>query len=587
MAGDIKSATMQILSLGMAVCLLLAFAGDSQARPSASIVVVSPGGGLSDTVPEGEDYFTLELGDPRDMNQRLDLRFQHPDTGYPGITNIAVENGLWRGYGGNRVFPLFCGFGDAAANLGQTGQDYPIDTQRFNYFSVRARSTEDTIVRLYYWQGAFTGNGSAGAKSLTSGGMHTLHWDASHYLPSEVAGLMLQIEGNPFAVDWVRLTDPGTSPDYTIRWTASDVSYVNIYCDTDTDPTVLDHRINSGLVDADAGVYSWKTGYLAPGTYYVYIEGSDGSAGAYSPGPLTILPAPIAEIIAPSRTSGDDYATVELGNSWDMSDSADLERENDLSPVSFSSGLMHATTVGADPYIHLSSAGKDTIETDYYKYLTWRFYVEGEWADSRQLLNGPGDRWGVTRAFVDTAGDWSLFNDVVPWEGWHIYQMDLSRGGGTFYLDDTASPTDVGWNGLASTMRLDLLEPYLDDRWPVHLDYVLLTADPRPENDETYEIEWKVLQGEPITTTVYYSSNPDASCEGSSLLWRSTDTNPQPPAGPYRVYLPLVMSGGGGSTRFVWDVSTLSPGQYYVKIELDDGFNQTCWTSDAPLVIEQ
>ena len=67
---------------------------------------------------------------------------------------------------------------------------------------------------------------------------------------------------------------------------------------------------------------------------------------------------------------------------------------------------------------------------------------------------------------------------------------------------------------------------------------------------------------------------------------RHDDTDAQPPAGPYRVYLPLVMSGGGGSTQFVWDVSTLSPGQYYVKIELDDGFNKTCWTSDAPLVIE-
>ena len=66
----------------------------------------------------------------------------------------------------------------------------------------------------------------------------------------------------------------------------------------------------------------------------------------------------------------------------------------------------------------------------------------------------------------------------------------------------------------------------------------------------------------------------DASCEGSSLLWRSTDTDPQPPAGPYRVYLPLVMSGGSGSTQSVWHVSTLSLGQYYAKIELDDGLTR-------------
>ena len=40
--------------------------------------------------------------------------------------------------------------------------------------------------------------------------------------------------------------------------------------------------------------------------------------------PVTIAQAPILRFQAPSPTSGADYATTELGNAWDMSDTADI-----------------------------------------------------------------------------------------------------------------------------------------------------------------------------------------------------------------------------------------------------------------------
>lgn len=330
----------------------------SRAEPAASITVLSPTGAPSDVLPEGEDYFTLVLGDPRDMNQRLDLRWQ-----YSNVTSISVQNGLWSARGGSYVYPLFPGV-SGAANIGQTGQDFPIDGDRFSRFSVRAQSSSSSNVNLYYYTGPFTGATWAGSDHLEADGMHTLWWDISW--SGEIAGLRLGISGDPFVVDWVRLTDPTTSPTYTITWSATDVDSVNIYCDTDTDPAVLDHPIVTG-VDADLGAYPWETGYLAPGTYYVYIEDAGGlGVAAYSPGPLTIQPAPVAEVVAPSRTSGDDYATTELGDPWDMSDSGDVEWMNQLASVTFSNGKMHATTTGVDPYIHLASAGTDTIDTGYY-----------------------------------------------------------------------------------------------------------------------------------------------------------------------------------------------------------------------------
>jgi hypothetical protein len=557
-----------------------------RAQPVASITVFSPSGSASDVVPEGEDYFTLVFGDPRDVDQRLDLRYQHRN-----VTDISVENGLWAANGGSYVYPLWPGMG-GAANIGQTGQDFPFDGDRFTQFSLRAQTDAGRNIKLTYFTGPHTGPGEAAQPWLPGDKqMHTLLWEDISW-PSSIAGLRLGISGDPFIVDWVRLTDPTASPEYTISWTADNVNWVNIYCDADMDvANGFDHLVKAG-VNARAGSYDWKTGYLAPGSYYVYIEDADSPGTyAYGPGPLTIKPAPIVDITAPSRTSGDDYATEEMGNPWDMSDSADIALERHLDSVSFTGGTMHATTTGADPYIHLRSAGDDTIETGYYKYLTWRFYVEGDWANSPKRLGGdPNDRWGVSRLYADAEGSWSTYNDVIPWEGWHVYQMDLSRGGGKYYLDNTAS-SDPGWNGLASTIRLDLLEPYSHDRWPIHLDYVLLTADPRPAGDGTYKIEWEVLQGEPITTTLYYVTNPSTSCEQGTFIGQiaPVEFEPQPPPGPYRVYLPLVMAEAVGPGEYLWDVLSprpVPPGEYYVKVLADDGFNRTCWTSDAPLVID-
>jgi hypothetical protein len=549
----------------------------------AAIEVLSPSGAAADVLPEGEDYFTLVLGDPRDMNERLDLRFQ-----YDNVTNISVQDGLWRGYGGSHVFPLFFPF-PGAANIGQTGDLYPIDGGRFSRFSIRARSTggSSANVSINLIIGEFESSVGGGSRLLQNDGMHTLWWDTGR--SGEFSGLQLNISGSPFVVDWVRLTDPDTSPAYTVTWSTTDVSRVNIYSDTDTDPSVKDQIADE--VDAERGSYRWETGYLAPGTYYVYVEDADNPAGvgAYSPGPLTIRPAPVVEVLNPSRTSGPDYATDTLGNPWDFADSSDVALTYHLQDVTYGGGQLHAVTNGVDPHVRPKLAGTDSIDADYYKYLTYRLYVEGDWAHSFRRLGGGPDRWGVNRLILDLGIQINTFNDVIPWEGWHVYQMDLSRPGeegpGTYYLDDEANQVGPGWTGLHSKIRLDFLEPLADDRWPIHLDYVLLTADPRPDSSGECHVQWRLLQGEPITTTLYYATDPATPCDDATPISQFAPSDPVPPPGPFRTYLPLVMTGSVESS-FAWDVSSFPPGAYYVKVLADDGLNRTCWTSGAPLVID-
>ena len=83
----------------------------------------------------------------------------------------------------------------------------------------------------------------------------------------------------------------------------------------------------------------------------------------------------------PSWTSGDDYATTVLGNAWDMSSSSDIQLTglDNLTNVSFSGGVLHATNTNADPIVTLlyNTNNSVPIDTSRFRYLTLRLQVDG------------------------------------------------------------------------------------------------------------------------------------------------------------------------------------------------------------------
>jgi len=101
----------------------------------------------------------------------------------------------------------------------------------------------------------------------------------------------------------------------------------------------------------------------------------------------------------------------------------------------------------------------------------------------------------------------NTLNDIIIWEGWNTYTLDLSEG----YLDDDAPGPGPGWTGTKTGLRFDFMEAG-SNQFNIHVDYVLLTADDRADGP-IYTIQWERLDegSQPITLTLYYDddTNPD------------------------------------------------------------------------------
>jgi hypothetical protein len=592
------------LLTGLSLVLVISVRGVKQpslaahaAVPQASAVTVSsPSGAATDIVAEGDDFFTHVLGDPRDMNERLDLRWQ------VGISNISVADGIWQGNwsASGSVYAHYPGHDTGAANIGPIGTQYPIDTSTYRQLSFRIYSSSSTSYDWSAYPGYLVGGGNSVASDAVTGGqwgtyIHTLssNWSGS------MRGLKFRLiqASSDFRFDWVRLTNPDTSPTFNITWIGAGGGTVDIYCDDDanfgngTIAQIADNTDNDGS-------FTWQTAAFPPGDYYIYIEhSSDGSGnGDYSSGPLTIVSAPILDFTAPSMTSGEDYATIVRQDPWDMDSWNDILGAgtwswtwHHIENVSFD-GQMHARVNGPDSFIYPTVDVGNPISTSKYKYLTWRWYVEGDWTDSEDRLTS-ANGW-ITRFhyFVEYpysyTRDMNTLNDIIIWEGWNTYSLDLSEG----YLDDAAPGPGPGWTGTKTGLRFDFMEAGTND-FDIHVDYVLLTADPTAQAGGTYDIEWTIQASDrPMTITLKYDSdqNPDNGFAGN-IATITPGAGGTSPSGPYFVYLPLVARNYDPDTptedAYRWSIPSGLSGSYYIYAEVNDGVNVVEWYSEVPIVI--
>jgi hypothetical protein len=565
----------------------------------ATISVTAPdsGGAL---VSEGDDFFTRVVADRKDMNERLDLRWQ------VGISNISVGAGVWKGdwAADGMIYIHYPGLDLGAANAGPIGAQYPIDTSIYYQLSFRIKSDDNTE----YWLWAYPGLQADGAQFLVKNSVTAGQWQTySHDLSligawnGLIQGLRIEMDqaADNVRFDWVRLTDPTTSPTFEITWIGPGSGTVDIYCDDDA-------NYSNGTIaqiandETDDGSFTWATAAFPPGEYYIYIEHSSDSPGGgdYSDGLLTIVPAPILQFTAPSIFSGDDYATTELNNPWDMDSWDDVLSSGtwewtwhhlDPATVSFG-GQLDATTSGNDPFIFLLVDFSGTpIDSNRYKYLSWRWYVEGDWVDSHDRLLGLNGwltrfHYFVTYPYDDPLG-MNTLNDVIVWEGWNTYTVDLSQ---PEHLDDVVPGPGPGWTGLKRGLRFDFLEGSSPSN--IHVDWVMLTADPTATAGGTYDIEWTLqANSRPLTVTLRYDDDQDpAAFVGDIATLTPGNGDGTPPTGPYFIYLPLVMRNFPVSQvteSYTWDVPGHLSGAYYIYAELDDGLNVVRWYSGVPLVI--
>jgi hypothetical protein len=594
----------------------------AETAANPTVTVLSPSGTTADTIGEGDDYFTQVLNDPRDMNNHEDATWQEN-----GVDDISFANGVWSGNstntGGNSIiYFLFPGYTFAppmasAAEIGKTGWNYPIQGSKYKQLSFRLRAPATGG----WWHAVYSNVSATVQSGLVSGSYSLADWQVytttMTWGAGSIYGLSFRFGPNTgaYQFDWVRLTDPTTSPMYTIRFSVTNVQagdLVDLSCYMSTVATADQYcgSIATGISVNTPGTYTyvWRTAYLAPGTYFVRATLRRGGANDMSDGPLTIRSAPRIKIDAPSMTSGPDYASVELGNPWDMNDASDIESaswHDFVSPCPcFSNGeltgvverLDPTTTPGfGDPFVYLKISRKRPIDTAVYKYLTYRYKIDRTpwWPNSGDRLGdsplGSGSypaAWVVRLLFFgtnppDLATSSNSTNDIIVFDDWNTYQMDLSKGVERGYWEPETFETGGYWTGLKYWLRFDFLEGM--DPWTIHLDDVKLTGDDTA--DASFTVRWSDLSAKPTTIDIYASQNRATCLSGTHIYQRPSTGAPLPPApGPFRVFLPLI-AGENDDSSFTWNTSVVSAGVYYVCMRASDGHNTFTTTSETPVVI--
>lgn len=312
------------------------------------------------------------------------------------------------------------------------------------------------------------------------------------------------------------------------------------------------------------GSFTWRTPGLAPGTYQVIAVSAAGRA-VTAREPLVVDAPPAGRILDPSFTSGPDYASEVVGDPWDFSNPADVERALGMAPDSspgdgvYDGVSLAVPGASGDPrlFLHVTRP----IDTRRYHYLTYRMWVEG---DGR--LAGSG---GVARVFWYRDGSWDLDDrsftqDLRVYRGWRSVTIDLA---GAYLQGDDIGP----WGRVAVTdLRLDPHESPTPRAF--HLDWVTLTGD--------------VVAGGDHFRIRYQAADPDGGAPSVRLFY---DADRRPTGGAPRVPIACAPDPGrppGGSC--LWRLGGVAAGDYFIHLLVTDVAGNRTWaTSEVPLLVRR
>lgn len=310
------------------------------------------------------------------------------------------------------------------------------------------------------------------------------------------------------------------------------------------------------------GSFTWRNPGLAPGTYRVIAVSATGQTLTAAEN-LVVDAPPTGRILDPSATSGPDYATEVIGDPWDFSNAADVERALGLVPDSnLGDGMYDAVSLRAsgssgDPrlFLHVTQP----IDPRRYHYLTYRMWVEGD-----GVLAGTG---GVSRVFWYRDGSWdvddrSFTQDLRVYRGWRTVTIDLASA----YLQGD----DIGpWGRTVVTdLRLDPHESPTPRA--LRLDWVTLTGDVVADG-EYFRIRYQV-------------ADPN---EGSLRARLFYDTDRRAQGGAARTPITCAATTGAASPgSCLWRTGGVAVGDYFIHLLVIDAAGNRSWvTSEVPVLV--
>jgi hypothetical protein len=460
MVKRIKICVLTVILGCLSLLILGLFLGKSQvsAAPAEGAIL------SASRLPESKDFATVILGDGWDMSELSDISNYLNGSGRnPSMINPLVKDGLFTATSTSSttdpdafIFPLFPGLPNFM-QIGNLGSIYPINSAEYHCLFMAMRidtvTSIDEFTVLWYPDNKLTSPSS----TSTSGAIVALrlypefgtsrYWKLhmvdlanpprgtigtpwSAYSPWQGLEIIMSYYDNvPLAVDWIRLTNCSSDPQYrtTVSWTPSaNVTALWVR----PQGTTRDIRVANGL-NGLSGSYTLDTQGLAPGIYSVGLGDDTTCCTQWSTNQLEINASPILDFNRPSPTSGEDYATT-AGDAWDMSNGSDADSIECISPWIFTNGLLFMDTEYPDildswclgpgvgeadsrVFLHLPvilASGKD------YRYLSYRMYQNG-------TISLPVDGMVTRFIWTDLANCTRVSHTAAVDVGWHEYNIDL------------------------------------------------------------------------------------------------------------------------------------------------------------------
>ncbi len=567
-------------------------------------------------LPSGDDFATQALANPWDMRDPLDIDREKTRVAgnVAGLTINNAGNGLLEATATNNDPRIWI---RVPANplvnvVPQEGSFAPINAGVYRYVTARVwvERTEPTTGlgnAVVVWQQVMGGDfGTSSFARLVPGwnivtidlqdrgfGATGVGWSGNvegfYFDPVD-----LQI---PFKIDFIRLSTRLSSVNIPlpVENQSSDV-WVGRAADASDASLVVQRQVGPGA--------TWNTS-LAAGLYYIWTVPT-GSRPSGAPNyQLPVNTVPLVKINAPGYVSGPDYATSVLGNPWDMADSADVAKFENVINQGFQDGLVTGTndltnpdvSRRGDPGLRLNVG--TPIDTGTFKYLTVRMFIEGE----RDETNGSVARvlWWSTRPEENTTS-----RAWVVYEGWQTKSFDLSRP--DFKLEPNPLGSRIWTNSRPIAFRFDPHE--FGDENAVnrniqrrfYVDYIALTGDDTARG--SYTLRYSPLDADGTTPQLSFFYDTDAQgFDGQPITCAAPAQNiaATAAAAPVQrlnqVYLPLVVMPAkppeqpdnfieltGESCR--WDLSGIPAGRYWVYIVSTDGVDSYRTYSETPLIVQ-
>ena len=559
-------------------------------------------------IGEGDDFASQNLGLPWDMESPpypdFPTVFHNVDRG-----SFSANSDDWTFSSTNNdpnLWMLWPNIADSQDVL-RMGDRFPIDASHYRLLSFRLCSNLADVANVY-WYDAPLGAPVVPAGDtefiLTQSGCHLYVMDLatipkfSGTWGGWVSGLRLDPAASNSSVDftlhWVRLTSVDPTHTVGIQWNdvvvGSDLEfYLNDSCSM-TDAMLIGTQQNvnpSGTFEWGAVIENHPSeikqvlpipASIEPGSYVISMIVNGTGAPICTLGNLEIVRAPSLNFLKPSPFSGPDYATTEVGDPWGMNNPEDIPFEENLSGSSFGGGIFTGTSLAAgnpgsgDPALYLNTP--TSIDTSRYHYVTFRYYLEGE----QDIAVG----WVLRYLWytINTV-DLVTIEDMIIYEGWHTYWMDLSQ-----VLIDPVGTLGTGWHGYPTTLRMDPHEiPFAET---FHLDFITLSGDEKVLVGMPFSIIYEIIASQPVAVTFYYDDDRDLS-NGRVAMQQFGVPG-------FKVFLPFVINSTGSpdspeidlpaGETWIWDTTGIAPGIYYASAEVSDGMNTTNWYSETPIIIE-